>query len=98
MLGSPAAPPDKLVTDLRAALSTDRRIIEAWLALAHWPEEDKSSWYLDVRTDLAGDAVQRLLAETFKRTDYAGRPLDMVINKPNEREGTGIRLIPIQTH
>jgi hypothetical protein len=98
MLGSPADQPTRLIADLKGALASDNRIVEAWLALAHWPEDGKSTWYLDVRTDVTRDEVQNLLAETFKRTDYAGLPLDMVVNRPNEREGAGIRLFPIQTH
>jgi hypothetical protein len=98
MLGVPADPPTALIADLRAALAHDSGIVEAWFALAHWPEEGKSSWYLDVRTDLVRGDVQNLLAETFKRADYAGRPLDMVVNKPSGNEGIGIRLVPVQTH
>lgn len=98
MLGSPAEQPTKLIADLRVALTSDNRVVEAWLALAHWPEDDRSTWYLDVRTDIAVEEVQNLLAETFKRTDYAGLPLDMVVNGPNESEGIGVRLVPVQTH
>ena len=98
MLGVPADPPTALIAQLRAALSRDNRIVEAWLALGHWPEEGNSSWYLDIRTELDGDEVRNLLAETFRNADYAGRALDMVVNKPSEKEGIGIRLIPMQTH
>lgn len=98
MLGTPADPPTALIASLKAALGRDSRIVEAWLALAHWPEDAKSSWYLDIRTDLAAAVVQELLAETFRRTDYAGRPLDMVVNKPSEHQGIGIRIAPLQTH
>lgn len=98
MLGSPTKQPTKLIADLREALTSDSRMVEAWLALAHWPEDGKSTWYLDIRTNVAREEVQKLLAETFKRTDYAGLPLDMVVNRPSEREGTGIRLVPIHTH
>jgi len=69
MLGVPADPPTALIAQLRSALVTDRRIVEAWLALAHWPEEGKSSWYLDIRTDLDADEVRDLLAETFRNAD-----------------------------
>lgn len=98
MLGVPAEPPAALIASLKAALGSDNRIAEAWLALAHWPEDGASSWYLDVRTDLAGPAVQALLAETFRQADYAGRPLDMIVNSPNGKEGVGIRVAPSQTH
>lgn len=98
MLGVPAEPPSALVAALQAVLGQDDRIVEAWLALAHWPEEGSSSWYLDVRTDLDGSAVRDLLAETFRHADYAGKPLDMVVNRPGDREGVGIRLAPLQTH
>ena len=98
MLGVPAEPPTALIESLKAILGKDRRIAEAWFALAHWPEDGKSSWHLDVRTNVDGSAVQAMLAETFKRADYAGRPLDMVVNKPGGSPGTGIRIAPLQTH
>ena len=98
MLGVPAEPPAKLVAALQTILGRDDRIAEAWLALAHWPEQGSSSWYLDVRTDLDGSVVRDLLAETFRHADYAGRPLDMVVNRPGASEGAGIRVAPSQTH
>ena len=98
MLGAPADPPTSLIAQLRSSLARDSRIAEAWLALAHWPEEEKSSWYLDIRTNLDADEVRNLLAETFRNADYAGRPLDMVVNRQSEKEGIGIRLVPMQTH
>lgn len=98
VLGTPAEPPTKLIESLQAALGHDDRIAEAWFALAHWPEEGKSSWYLDVRTDLDGAVVQSLLAQIFKQADYAGRPLDMVVNKPSHQQGAGIRIAPLQVH
>lgn len=98
MLGVPAEPPAELVAALQAILGKDDRIAEAWLALAHWPDEERSSWYLDVRTDLDGSVVNDLLAETLRHADYAGRPLDMVVNRPGTSEGAGIRVAPSQTH
>jgi len=98
MLGTPAEPPIKLIESLQAVLGHDSRIAEAWFALAHWPEDGKSSWYLDVRTDLDGAVVQSLLAQTFKQADYAGRPLDMVVNKPGHQQGAGIRIAPLHIH
>lgn len=98
MLGVPADPPTALVTALQKVLGNDTRITEAWLALAHWPEEGTASWYLDVRTNLAAATVGDVLAETFRRADYAGKPLDMVVNIPGGGEGVGIRVAPSQTH
>lgn len=98
LLGAPSDPPTALIASLKAALGRDSRIAEAWLALAHWPEEGKSSWYLDIRTVLEGAAVQELLADVFKVADYAGRPLDMLVNKPGGKAGIGIRVAPLQTH
>ncbi|WP_414713226.1 enhanced serine sensitivity protein SseB C-terminal domain-containing protein [Sphingomonas sp.] len=98
MLGVPADPPTALVAALQRVLGNDTRITEAWLALAHWPEEGTASWYLDVRTNLAAATVGDLLAETFRRADYAGKPLDMVVNIPGGAEGVGIRVAPSQTH
>lgn len=98
LLGVPADPPTALIAALRAKLNSNTHIVEAWLALASWPEDGSSSWYLDVRTCLAPATVQDLLAEIFKRADYAGRPLDMILNEPDAGEGIGIRLVPAQTH
>jgi hypothetical protein len=95
MLGSPAEPPTNLIESLKAVLGHDRRIAEAWFALAHWPDDGKSSWYLDVRTDLDSGVVRSLLADTFKHADYAGRPLDLIVNKPDGQQGTGIRVAPL---
>ena len=93
MLGTPAEPPLALIAALRSVLSGDDRIADAWFALAHWPD-GTAAWYLDVRTALDAPAVQALLAETFRRADYAGRALDMVVNPPGGRDGTGIRVAP----
>ena len=98
LLGTPADPPVALVNSLKAVLGRDSRIAEAWFALANCPEDGKSSWYLDIRTDAPRTAVQELLAETFRHADYAGRPLDMIVNKPGGGAGTGIRIAPLQTH
>lgn len=93
LLGSPADPPVALIDALTAVLGHDARIAGAWLALAHWPD-GTSAWHLDIRTDLPVEAVQALLADTFKTADYAGRPLDMVVNAPDGSDGTGIRIAP----
>jgi len=97
-LGTPADPPTALIEALKATLSRDPRITEAWFALAHWPEDGKWSWYLDVRTELDGAVVQSLLDETLKHADYAGRPLDMIVNKPGGEQGSGMRIVPLHTH
>lgn len=93
LLGSPADPPVALIAALKAVLGNDARIAGAWLALAHWPD-GTSAWHLDIRTALDADAVRALLADTFKTADYAGRPLDMVVNAPDGADGTGIRIAP----
>lgn len=98
LLGSPSQRPEALIAELQAALGSSPGITEAWLALAHWPENEASSWYLDVRTELAADDVNRLLADIFRRANFEGRPLDMVVNKPGGTDGVGIRIAPLQTH
>jgi hypothetical protein len=99
MLGVPQSPPTALVEDLKAALAGDERIVEAWFALAHWPEEDTYSWYLDIRTLLSPEDLQRRLADIFKRGPFDGLPLDMVVKTPNQDQPTfGLRLVPTQTH
>lgn len=98
LLGSPSERPEALIAALQSALGGDRRIGGAWLALAHWPDEDKQSWYLDVRTGLSADEVNALLAETFKTVDFAGRPLDMVVNGAGDEAGAGIQVAPVRRH
>lgn len=97
MLGVPSNPPVALIDALRTKLASDDRIVEAWFALAHWPDEGASSWHLDIRTELPPEDVRHLLAETFRNAQNDGLPLDMVVNKPGDA-GIGIRLVPPQTH
>jgi hypothetical protein len=94
LLGSPARRPEALIKDLSAVLGADRRIEAAWLALAQWPAAGESAWYLDVRTRLAPDEVNALLAGVFQRADFAGRPLDMVVKAPGGGDGVGIAVAP----
>lgn len=62
-----------------------------------WSEEDTWSWYLDVRTQLDREVIHALVGDVFRFADYAGLPLDMVVNKPNETARIGIRVAPLQT-
>lgn len=98
MLGAPKERPEALLAALTRPLSADHRVREAWLALAHWPEEDRWSWYLDVRTAMSGDDVAAMLAEAFQLTSETGLTLDMRVTDENEAEGSGIRLVPTFTH
>jgi hypothetical protein len=94
MLGSPARRPEDLIAALKAALANDSAIERAWLALAHWPEEEKSSWYLDVRTHLPPAEVSARLKSVFMGGPFEGRPLDMVVNAPGAKDGIGIPIVP----
>lgn len=98
LLGSPAQRPEVLIAGLKAALTGDPAIEGAWLALAHWPEEAKSSWYLDVRTHLPPAQVSERLKALFQSGPFEGRPLDLIVNAPGTGEGTGIRIVPPQIH
>jgi hypothetical protein len=95
-LGAPAETPEALVAELRAALTTEPRIQEAWLALAHWPEQDEFSWYLDVRTSLSREQVNEALGPAFKNLTLADRALNMIVNPAGSPAGTGIRVVPQQ--
>jgi hypothetical protein len=98
VLGAPAQPPEELIESLKVALGGDPSISEAWFALAHWPEDGKYAWYLDVRTDLLASEVNKRLADVFKGANFAGHPLDLVVKKPGDGNGVGIRIVPAQTH
>lgn len=94
MLGSPSEPPLDLITRLKAALARVAGVEGAWLALAVWPDDQRQSWYVDVR--FAGDdrePVQRAFSAALDGADLAGRPVDMVINPVGSDPGTGIALI-----
>jgi hypothetical protein len=98
MLGVPKERPDALLAALTRSLSAESRIREAWLALAHWPDEDRWAWYLDVSTAMSADDVGAMLAEALKLTGETGLMLDMTVTNENAAEGSGIRLVPITTH
>lgn len=98
MLGVPKERPDALLAALTRPLSAESRIREAWLALAHWPDEDRWAWYLDVRTAMSANDVGAMLAEAIKLTGETGLTLDMRVTDENEAEGSGIRLVPTSTH
>jgi type III secretion system (T3SS) SseB-like protein len=97
MLGTPSNPPTALLAQIQAALTAEDRIVEAWFALAQWPGE-QFAWHLDIRTELPAEAVRDLLAEVFRRGDFEGHTLNMVVNRPDGSNGAGIRLVPAQTH
>lgn len=98
MLGVPKERPDALLAALTRPLSAESRIREAWLALAHWPDEDRWAWYLDVRTAMSADDVGAMLADALKLTSETGLTLDMTVTNENAAEGSGIRLVPTATH
>ncbi len=96
LLGTPAERPEKLITMLTEAFGSDERIQAAWLALAHWPDRDDMSWYLDVRSTLAPDDIGPSIAEALANRDKFEKPVDVVVNAPSVGEGTGIRIKPVR--
>lgn len=94
MLGSPADPPLDLIERLRTHLPTAPGIRAAWLALAMWPAEQSSGWYLDVRTtDGDRKTVQKALQAALDGADTKGLPLDMIIDTGGQGDGVGIPII-----
>lgn len=94
MLGVPADQPTELIDRLRTAFSAVPQVDAAWLALAVWPETQEQTWYLDVRTAADDhEPIQRVLPAAIDGVDLGGRPLDMVINRTEDSEGTGVRII-----
>lgn len=98
LLGVPEREPTELIAALQDALSQEHRISEAWLALAHWPAEDKYAWYVDIRSDLPPSDIQPLLGHLYPVIEDTGLPMDVTYNSPDGDEGHGIRLIPRSVH
>ncbi|WP_205042293.1 enhanced serine sensitivity protein SseB C-terminal domain-containing protein [Rhodoligotrophos defluvii] len=96
LLGIPGEWPEALIAHLARWLDDDPRINEAWLALAHWPATCAWSWYLDVRSDADGETLSHALSDATKQLDLGDRPIDMVVNSPDEEEGIGIKIKPLQ--
>jgi hypothetical protein len=98
MLGVPADQPTELIDRLRIAFSAVPQVDAAWLALAVWPEKQEQAWYLDVRTTVDDhEPIRRVLPAAIDGVDLGGRPLDMVINRTEDSEGTGVRIIEKRT-
>ena len=97
-LGPPVDPPAELVNHLRKLLGRDDRIEQAWLALARWPDQENPAWYLDVRTLLSREEVKLILADLFRKADFKGRPLDLLVNPPLDSSTVGIRIAPDRVH
>jgi hypothetical protein len=94
LLATPAEPPHALMAQLREVLGSRADVSAAWLALAQWPNEDSSSWFLDVRTDLTRADVVQLLTEVFRGSAFEGRTLEMIVREPGEPDGVGVRVAP----
>lgn len=95
-LGAPFERPENLIAKLTDELDRDGRIKEAWLALAHWPEQDEWSWYLDIRSDASSDELSDTIAQALANTDKNEKPVDVVINPPSTADGNGIRIKPVR--
>ncbi len=93
----PSDRPEALVRDLRAILSADPHVDEAWLALAVWPQQAERSWYLDIRTRLDVQEVRTMLQRVLRAGPFDGLPLDMIVRPAAEGAGIGIRLAPAGT-
>jgi hypothetical protein len=98
LLATPSSPPNSLIGQLRFVLGSRPDVPNAWLALAHWPENGEYSWYLDIRTTLQRTDVTELLSEVFKGAPFEGRPLDMTVREPGAPDGIGIRIAPGVMH
>lgn len=96
LLGAPPERPEKLIAKLTDALDRDGRIQEAWLALAHWPENDEWSWYLDLRSNASPDDMGPTIADALANIDKNEKPVDVVVNPPSADGGNGIRIKPVQ--
>jgi hypothetical protein len=93
LLGSPSERPDDLVMRLAEVFQPEAAIEAAWLALAQWPAEDEFAWYLDIRTTLAAERINAMLATAVEGADLKGKHLDMRISPPGGEAGTGIPVV-----
>ena len=98
MLGVPAKRPDALIERIGEIVADAPAIAEVWLALAHWPEDDQSSWFLDIRSTADPDTVAALLHDVLRSGPYEGLPIDLVVNQPGGEPGAGIRIKPAELH
>ena len=94
---SPAVVPDRLIEHLRAALSTDARVVTAYLALAQWPNADDTTWYLEIGSDADPDLLGPTIGAALNDAPLEGKPLDVLVRPPLEFTATGIRVIPATT-
>lgn len=94
MLSSPAKRPDALVMALAEAFHPEPGVEAAWLALAHWPDQNEVAWYFDVRSGLPHERLNALLSRAMEGGALkAGQLLDMTIQPPGGTPGTGIAVV-----
>ncbi|WP_404335403.1 enhanced serine sensitivity protein SseB C-terminal domain-containing protein [Sphingomonas sp. MMS12-HWE2-04] len=98
LLGVPTTRPEALLQRIDRAVAGEAGIEEAWLALAHWPEDGQASWLLDIRSSSDRDAVAALLNETLRAGPFEGMAVDLIINPPSDKPGIGIRIKPAELH
>lgn len=94
LLGVPEKRPEALLQRIEQAVTGEAAIKEAWLALAHWPEDGQSSWLLDIRSTVDRDTVAAVLNDTLRAGPFDGLAIDLVINPPSDKPGIGIRIKP----
>lgn len=93
MLGSPSEVPAELLERLKAAFEPLAEVQAAWLALAYWPDAPNHAWYLDVRSGGDHEPIRRALAAVFAEVRLGDRPLDMIINAPDPKDGVGLVVV-----
>ena len=94
MLSSPAKRPDALVMALAEAFHPEPGVEAAWLALAHWPDQNEVAWYFDVRSSLPHERLNALLSRaTESGALKTGQLLDMIVRPPGSAPGTGIAVV-----
>ncbi|MBN9221391.1 MAG: enhanced serine sensitivity protein SseB C-terminal domain-containing protein [Mesorhizobium sp.] len=98
LLGVPSERPEDLIAHLRTSFENDPKVEEAWLALAHWPESNSRSWYLDIRSDAPRDEINATLSGALSKTASLKYPVDVVVTPPDSSSGQGIRIKPVETH
>jgi SseB protein N-terminal domain/SseB protein C-terminal domain len=93
LLGTPAAPPEAMINELRGLLAKDSRVEAAWLALAHWVKSDEWAWHLDIHSAHTSADILPGIQSALRSENLMGKAVNVVVNPPGSAAGQGIPVI-----